>query len=185
MDHLGEHPLICGTCLITPPPFNEVFCAFAYQEAVTAMIVGLKFQGQLAYARILGELMAEPLARRKKALPELILPIPLHAQRLKERGFNQAVEIARPIGKALGIPLELRALKRVKNTAAQMKLSAKERRQNIRGAFRVEESLAGKRVALVDDVMTTGSTLREVASCLLRGGVREVEVWCAARALIK
>jgi ComF family protein len=110
-----------------------------------------------------------------------VLPVPLHRKRLSERGYNQALEIARPLGRR-GYSIETRCCKRVRNTSAQSELSAVSRRANIRGAFRVSETLTGRRFVLIDDVLTTGSTLKELAATLKTAGAESVVAWVVARA---
>lgn len=176
--------LLCGTCLQNPPPFAATYSLFAYEAPITSWILDLKFHQQLVYARILGELMADKIVNdwyAAQGLPELVIPVPLHRERLKERGYNQALEIAKPLCRRLGLRLEAQAAKRVKNTAAQLGLAEEKRKQNLKNAFVYEGDLAGKTVAVVDDVMTTGSTLTELSTALLNRGAGRVEVWCCAR----
>ncbi len=129
--------------------------------------------------------MADFLQQRLKdeELPELIIPVPLHRARLRRRGFNQALEIARPVARRLDLKLESRAIRRVRSTSAQMDLPARKRRANIRGAFAVRAGLAATHVALIDDVVTTGATVNELSRVLRRAGVERVEVWVCARAV--
>jgi len=178
--------LLCGNCLKNPPPFSSAYALFAYEQPVTTMILNLKFKQQLAYGRILGELLAEKIKAdwyRSKSLPDLIMPVPLHEQRLQERGFNQALELARPLAAALHLNIDTRAVRRIKNTPAQMKLAAASRQSNMKNAFIVDKQLNGKTIAVLDDVMTTGSTVRELSRVLLQQGkAKGVEVWCCARA---
>jgi ComF family protein len=155
----------CGDCLKNNPPFDRSYALYLYQLPIPKFIMDLKFGHSLVNARI---------------LPALILPMPLHSKRLQERGFNQAVEIARPMSKHLGLPLELRACQRIKNTAAQTSLSGSERRQNVKNAFLVTKKLPSH-VAIVDDVVTTGQTITELSRTLKRAGVTKIDIWCCAR----
>lgn len=176
--------LICSDCLSQPPPFNRTFALFYYQPPITKLIMNLKFGQSLVNARILGELLAEKIQfnwYKGKPLPEVLIPIPLHHQRLKERGFNQAVEIARPVAKKLDLPIELFICQRIKNTAPQARLPAHQREQNIQDAFRVLGKLDFQHVAILDDVMTTGFTVKQFSSILRRGGIKQIDVWCCAR----
>jgi ComF family protein len=114
-------------------------------------------------------------------MPDLILPVPLHATRLRERGYNQAAEIARTVGRELSIPVDLRSCARVLATTPQSGLEQKARRRNVRGAFRVVRSPGADRIAILDDVVTTGSTVSELSKALLKAGAERVDVWAAAR----
>jgi ComF family protein len=174
---------VCGSCLDDPPPYDEAIAIFDYVEPVDSMVQRLKFGGDLAYARTLGELMAGELARRAIHRPHRIVPVPLHSGRLVARGFNQAVELARPLAERYGIPLDRTVCARVRATTEQTRLNAVERSSNVRNAFRVHRSVRGEEVAVVDDVMTTGSTLEAVAQALKRAGARWVTVWVCARAV--
>jgi len=174
---------VCGSCLETPPPYDEAVAIFAYSEPADGMIQRLKFGGDLAYARTLGKLMAIELGRRAILRPQMIIPVPLHPGRLVARGFNQAIELARPVAERFGIPLDRTACARTRATAEQSRLNARERRSNVKNAFRVIRPIAGTGVAVIDDVMTTGSTLEAVARALKRAGVRQVSVWVCARAV--
>ncbi|MBK8161908.1 MAG: ComF family protein [Gammaproteobacteria bacterium] len=173
---------ICGHCLEASPPYEEAVAIFDYREPAGVMIRRLKFDGHLAYARTLGKIMAIELERRRIRLPHVILPVPLHPRRLAERGFNQAVELARPLAAHFGIPLDRSSCLRTRATAEQTGLKADERRRNVRRAFSVSSALAGADVALIDDVMTTGSTLEALALALRRAGARRVAAWVCARA---
>jgi ComF family protein len=150
---------------------------------VDHFIRALKFHQQLGLARLLGEQLARRLVPETPR-PDLIIPVPLHGARLHERGYNQALEIARPVARALGVPLDFRSLVRVRATAPQTGMTVAARRKNLRGAFALRDDAAVRnlRVALVDDVMTTGSTVQAAAQCLCASGAREVEIWVIARA---
>jgi ComF family protein len=161
--------------------------AFAYAEPVSALIGSFKYQAALQHGRVLGALLGEHLRDeyRDLPLPALILPVPLHPARLRERGFNQALVLARQLGADLGIPVASEGLGRVRQTPPQQGLSARERKRNLRGAFRVntEYALPGS-IALVDDVVTTMSTMHELARVIRRAhpAVPDLHVWCLARA---
>lgn len=174
---------VCGTCLKRTPAYDRTRAAFLYRPPLDHLLRGLKFQRHLHVARVLGILMADRLADGLDAdhLPDLLLPVPLHPQRLRERGYNQALELARPLAAALGVALEPTACRRQRATPPQAGLDAAARRRNLRQAFVAERVVAGRRVAVVDDVMTTGSTAEAVANALRRAGAREVEIWVCAR----
>jgi len=148
---------------------------------VSHLIRELKFRGRLANARLLGDLMAGALAASAAPPPDLIVPVPLHPARQRRRGFNQAVELARPVSVRLGIPLAPSLCRRVRNTAPQSQLDGSYRRRNVRRAFAIAAA-SPPRVAIVDDVMTSASTVAALAAVLRRGGARRVEVWVCARA---
>lgn len=171
----------CGACLKRPPAFDRVRAPFAYASPVDHLLWRLKFRGQLAPARVLGQLLAQAANARTGPLPQLLVPVPLHPGRLRQRGYNQAVELARPLGRALAVPMAPRLCRRQRATAAQAELTGSARRRNVRGAFAVAGPVPAH-VAIVDDVVTTGSTVGELARALRRAGVERVEVWAVARA---
>lgn len=175
---------LCGQCLQAPPSYDSAVSLFRYAYPADHLILRLKFQAQLHLARTLGELLAQHLKREIQTMPELIIPVPLHRTRLRERGFNQALEIARPIARGLGIPVDYKSCERVRKTPAQSLLPAAERRKNIKGAFRVTRPIAARHVAILDDVMTTGHTVQELAVTLRKAGVERIDVWVVARTLL-
>ena len=176
------HPGLCDRCRSEPRSFDQTFAPFRYQPPVDFLICGLKFAGRLSHARLLGERFAATLAQRAAPLPDCIVPVPLHPLRLHERGFNQALELARSAACLFKIPLLANGLLRVRHTVRQTELDARRRQENPRGAFAMGTVPFGKRVALIDDVMTTGSTVAECARILRDGGATSVEVWAVARA---
>lgn len=172
-------PLLCGKCLSSSPYFDSTFALCYYESPFTRLITQLKFHGQLGLSTLLGHLMVDRLIHLPHH-PELIIPIPLHKTRLRERGFNQAIEIARPIAKHLQIPLDITHTQRHRYTHAQSDIAANLRYKNVRHAFSVKGILP-KNVAIIDDVMTTGHTVNEFARTLKSAGVEHVQVWCCAR----
>jgi len=170
---------ICGACLRNPPRYDRVTAVFSYDFPVDALIQAFKYGGNLAVADVVGGALANAARER----PDVIIPMPLSLQRLRERGFNQALEIARVVGKLTGIPVASNACRKVVDTQPQATLPWKERARNVRGAFVCDADLRGKAVAVVDDVMTTGSTLGELAKNLRRAGAIHVTGWVVARAL--
>jgi len=180
---------LCGPCLRKPPPWDRVEAALAYRFPVDRLICRFKFSRDLACGHMLGcELLAAILAAGLQP-PELLVPVPLHRQRHLSRTFNQAALLARDVGQALALPVRCSLLLRVRRTRAQSGLDAADRKRNTRGAFRcgrhADEALAGRHVALVDDVMTTGATLLECTRTLRRAGAARVSLWVAARAPIR
>lgn len=170
---------VCGACLDRPPRFDRVEAALAYRFPVDGLIHACKYGRRLALARLLGE----QLARLVTPDVDVIVPMPLARRRLAERGFNQALEIARVIADRTGIPLLRHACRKVVDTAPQAALPWDERARNIRRAFVCDADLRGMRIAVVDDVLTTGATLNELARVLRRAGAVEVVGWVVARTL--
>jgi len=169
----------CGACLADPPAYDHVCAAFAYAFPADALVQALKYRGQLAIAPLLGDALARVLDER----PDVLIAMPLSAGRLRERGFNQAQEIARHVAKASGIPLQSNTCRRVTETPPQAALPYKERAKNVRNAFVCDANFDGKHVALVDDVMTTGATLNELAKKMKRAGAARVTGLVATRTL--
>jgi ComF family protein len=168
------------------PPVNisRVVVPYVYGYPVDHFVRALKFRGERVYARVLGRLLARACLQWHLRLPEVLVPVPLHRDRYRARGFNQALEIARHAAARLDLHIEGCALTRVIPTREHSGLSPGQRRRNIRGAFRVVRSIAARRVALVDDVLTTGSTANEAAGALRAAGVAEIELWTPAAALV-
>ncbi len=174
---------MCGECLERPPPFAVTWAPFRYEHPLDLLEARFKFRGDLAAGRVLANLMRERAAIDSPARPEAIVAVPLHIARLRQRGYNQAWEIAKALSAAFGIPLLRDALMRTRATSAQTGLDAEARRKNMRGAFVVaNERALPDHIAVVDDVMTTGTTARECARVLRRAGVSRVDVWALARA---
>ena len=173
----------CGKCLRSPPPFARTIAALRYASPVDALIADVKFHGRLASVRILGSLLAHSVQQAyvDDALPDLIVPVPLSLRRLLQRGHDQAALLARRLGRELEIPNALNRVRRSRHTAPQSELDARARQRNLVGAFAIAKPVAGLHVALVDDVLTTGATVREVARVLCAGGATRVDVWVAAR----
>jgi ComF family protein len=171
---------LCGECIKREPPFASTFAPFEYAHPLDLLLVRLKFSRNLAAGRVLAQLALDAFAQSRIATPQAIVPVPLHRDRLRERGYNQALELARPFAAALGVPLR-EILTRSRATAAQSDLDAAARRRNVRGAFDVVGAPPAH-VALIDDVMTTGTTIRECARVLRRAGVGRIDVWVLARA---
>lgn len=167
----------CGACLKKPPAYDQVLTLYQYDGVVAKYISHLKFYRDLFYADLFAELMGQKLTE----LPDVIIPVPLHRRRLFKRGFNQSLEIARRIGELLNVEVDYQSCRRIRHTKAQSELPAKDRLKNVRDAFAVNENFRAKSVAIVDDVMTTGNTVNELAKVLRKVGVKEVLVWCVAR----
>ena len=179
----GNEKMRCGECLKIPPYFDRVICGYIYQRPLSSLVQGLKFNARLQYARLISQLMAKQIDRCSESLPELLIPVPLHVVRTRERGFNQALELARILSKQLTINMDFRSCQRTRLTHAQSSLDAKRRRANVKQAFSLEKPLTAHHVAIVDDVMTTGNTVNALAQILKKSGVKVVDVWVAARTL--
>jgi ComF family protein len=174
------HPAICGICLQSPPPIAETRAAFVYRFPLDRLVPRFKFHHDLAAGRLLAELMAEGLAGVER--PEALIPVPLHATRLRRRGYDQAVELSKALARTLEIPLLVSALSRTRDTAPQSELDASARRRNLNNAFAAPDATALPRhIALIDDVMTTGTTLHAAAKTLRKAGVVRVDAWICAR----
>ncbi len=174
---------LCGTCLKRPPAFSIVHAVGIYQGSIKDAVHRLKYRNQLTLAKPLGQLLGKVIeAAGGNFIPDCIVPVPLHPDRLRQRGYNQAFEVARPIAQQLGVPVNTTLLQRIRKTPPQQGLSAIERRSNLRNAFELSMTLAAQRVLLVDDVMTTGETVRECCRTILAGNIREVQVAVVGRA---
>ena len=173
----------CGECLRDPPPFERTWCAVDYGYPWDRLISAFKFEGRVELAGTLAARLVEVVA--VPAQPDLVVPVPLSARRLAERGYNQSWELARRVARPLRLPAYADLLQRPQDTLHQANLGRAQRRSNLRNAFMVDPRrralLQGKRVALVDDVMTTGATAREAAATLLHAGAGAVVVWALSR----
>lgn len=172
----------CGSCRAAPPPLTRVVAPFLYAPPLDRWLPRFKFHHDLAAGRLLSQLMAEACASAPR--PCALVPVPLHRRRLRSRGYDQALELARPLARALALPLHAGLLRRTRATSAQSTLHALERRDNLRGAFALSSGALDPlpaHVALIDDVMTTGATLHAAAHALLEAGVVRVDAWTCAR----
>jgi ComF family protein len=173
----------CGACLSHPPAYDHVCAPYTYAFPLDALVQALKYRGMLAIAPLFGGTIARSLADDLGERPDVIVPMPLADARLRERGFNQAQEIARHIAKLTGVTLMPRACRKVRDTAPQAALPWKARAKNMRKAFVCDEDFTGRHVAVVDDVMTTGATLNELARNLKQAGATRVTGLIVARTL--
>ncbi|HEY9199024.1 MAG TPA: ComF family protein [Gammaproteobacteria bacterium] len=169
---------ICGACLSHPPAFDRCIALFRYAAPLDGLLLQLKFAQAVHLARVFATLLAERVSTEPP--PDCILPVPLHPGRQRERGFNQSIEIARPLARHLGCDLDLDTCIRRRDTPPQSRLSARARRRNLQDAFALTRAPA-RHIALLDDVMTTGSTLNEMTRLLRQGGAERIEVWVCAR----
>ena len=173
----------CGACQQNPPAFDRVVALYHYQPPVNTLVQQMKFSNRLEYSTLFGHLLAERLAAMD-ARPDLLVPVPLHHSRLRKRGYNQSWEITRSLARSSGIESSRTLCCRVRKTPLQTGLDARQRRKNLKQAFRVTADLGGKHVCIIDDVMTTGSTLNEMARTLKRAGAERVSGWVVARVVL-
>ncbi len=174
-------PRLCGQCQKNPPAFDRTYSPFIHQDAMRYLINQLKFKGAYKNSRLLGLLLANYLEKNAE-LPELIIPVPLHANRYKQRGFNQTHEIAKIIAQELNLAIDISSCRKVKNTPHQISLTAKQRCKNIKNAFQIINIPQVNHIAILDDVLTTGATANELARILKLTGISRVDVWVCARA---
>jgi ComF family protein len=168
----------CGNCVRNPPAYDDVVSAFDYRFPADRLVARFKFSADLAAGSYLGSALARAASA---ARPDLLVATPASTARLRERGFNPALLLAKRVGRTLGLEVDGRALAKVRHTPPQSGLDRDSRRRNLRGAFELRRSVEGMRVAVVDDVMTTGSTLAELADVLRKAGARRVSGWVVAR----
>lgn len=173
----------CGSCIKTPPEFDKTIAAFDYEFPVIELMLAYKYGSRLA----LGDFFADHLMDKIKheARPEILLPMPLHSSRLKQRGFNQAAEITKYISSQMNLQISLTSLIKTRDTLPQAKLPWEERRKNIKNAFDCIDTFSNMHVAIIDDVITTGASLNEAAKVIKKQGAKTVSVWVIARTQLK
>lgn len=170
-------------CITDDSDLDQVFAPYAYQQPLDQIIHAFKYSGYFALARPLGELLAGTWPRWFDP-PQLVVPIPLHPRRLRQRGFNQSALLAQQLARSRGLPLDERALQRIKHTLPQVGLNPEQRHENVTGAFTaVPPCVQGQHVLLIDDVWTTGATMRAAATALATAGAARVSAFCLARAV--
>lgn len=175
---------VCGSCLSDPPPFAATLAPFAYAFPIDRLMHAFKYHGRLALGQWAADaILAERGRRAAASPPDRLIALPLAAERQRERGYNQAFEIARAIAQRLRVPLLRKGAHRVRGAPPQAALPWSERARNVRGAFACEIDLSGMTIAVVDDVMTTGASLAEFARVLKAAGATRVENWVVARTL--
>jgi ComF family protein len=182
---LGVAAPACGACLREPPPFERTACVADYGFPWDRLVADFKFHGRAELAGVLAQQLTAAVRTAGAPLPDTVVPVPMSARRLAERGYNQAWELARRVAGELALPASASLLLRAVDAAHQVELGRAERQRNLRNAFMVDglqrTALQGRRVALVDDVMTTGATAHAAADALLRAGAAAVDVWVLAR----
>jgi len=177
---------LCGPCITNPAPFSSARAALLFEGSTRELVHQFKYGKRVLLRRPLGLLAAAYLDDCARAFgADLIVPVPLHSKRLRQRGFNQAILLGEIFSHRWGVPLSRNNLRRIRWTEPQVNLGAAERAANVKGAFAVtsEEEIAGRRIFLVDDVYTTGSTVKECSRVLLKGGAAEIAVLTVARGI--
>jgi ComF family protein len=172
----------CGKCQHAQPAFDLTIAPLRYATPVDRLIHEFKYQRQFRHAHMLGHLLAREVAHHVARTPDLIIPVPLHKFRLRERGFNQSLELAKPIARRLNVPIDHSCVVRIRATPPQAGMPPGQRQRNVRNAFALRRPMIAGHVAIVDDVMTSGHTVNQLARCLRAAGVRHIQVWTLARA---
>ncbi len=171
---------VCSHCRSDPPTFHRLQTLFKYEHPIDQLIHAAKYQRNLGILKLLAQLMACRFSIHH--YPEVLIPVPLHLSRLRERGYNQSLELAKILSQYTGIPVDYRVVSRTKNTKPQVALSYQDRLNNLKEAFEITRtSLNWQHIILIDDVLTTGTTLNELTQIFLNAKVSTVEVWCCAR----
>ena len=174
---------VCGECISSPAPFTLAIACFRYEVPIGKAIQLLKYNQKRYFAIFFAKLLAKRIQQEyiDTPLPSLLLPVPMHKKKLKERGFNQALLISQQLSKSLRIPTNTQILQKVRPTVAQAGLDKRQRMQNLKGAFTITKPISGLQIALIDDVMTTRATADLLSNLLIDAGAKRVDVWCIAR----
>lgn len=180
---LAETVPICGKCVSETPPYDHAVIPFVYAPPVSWLISQLKYHQQLWLSAVLGELLATHIMAQSGPLPECVMPVPLHVTRMRERGFNQSFEIAKIVARKLGIACSASYVGKAHPTPPQTALARSARQKNLRKSFEVKKPLPYQHIALIDDVVTTGTTVCEISKLLKRHRVETIEVWALARTM--
>lgn len=174
----------CGACSNRELHFDQAYAPFQFDGFIRDAVYQFKFNHKLNQGKLLAQLLLQFIKYKQLDTPEIIIPVPLHKKRLRKRGYNQALELARTVRSEINSDLVYKEIYRNRDTSVQMELPAKQRHKNVKDAFSlIEDStiLKNRHVCIMDDVMTTGNTVNEVAKCLRNAGVRRIDVWCVAR----
>ena len=173
----------CGKCLSRLPTFDQCFCPFIYETPISKQIQELKFSDHPKNISGIADLFLQELDAKQIALPEAIISVPMHVKGLRKRGFNQSLELAKITAKKLDIPLLSDHIKKIKDTERQTKQKLEQRRKNLSGCFMSIKKIEHKHVAIIDDVVTTGSTAEEISKILKKNGVDYIQVWGIAKTI--
>ena len=175
---------ICGACSKRDLYFDQAFAPFVFDQFIREAVYQFKFNSKLNYGKLLAHLLVQSIHNQNLTIPDVIVPVLLHRKRLRKRGFNQALEIARVLSKQIGGVISVQDILRARETHAQMELAAKHRHANVKDAFTLsvpKPLFKSRHVVIIDDVMTTGNTVNEVAKRINMAGAERVDVWCVAR----
>jgi ComF family protein len=175
------HKSLCGHCQRYPPVFDSVIAPLRYQDPVDQMLCALKYHQHLSFARTAAGLIADRVRQSDRRRPDLLVGVPMTQRAVRKRGLNQAVFLARLIGRQLSIPVKSSLITKLRETDHQSTLNASQRQRNLKGAFHCKGSLKGKHIALVDDILTTGATANEISRVLKKAGAARVDIWACAR----
>jgi len=175
------HESLCGHCQRCPPVFDSVIAPLCYQDPIDQMLCALKYHQQLSFARTAAGLITDTVRESGEPRPDLLVGVPMTHRAVRKRGLNQAVFLARLIGRQLGIPAKSTLIKKLRETDRQSTLNASKRQRNLKGAFHCKGSLEDKHIALVDDILTTGATANEISKVLKAAGANRVDIWVCAR----
>ncbi|CEG57712.1 ComF family protein [Legionella fallonii] len=178
-----EGYMLCGQCIKKPPAFNNALIHYIFEEPLRSLLHQFKYHNGLYLTSFLGQLMLHSIQKQPIAA-QCLIPVPMHPQRLKQRGFNQAVVLAKFLSRKLNLPYDPVSCQKIINTQPQASLDSEQRKKNLRKAFRVHP-LPYQHVVLIDDLLTTGSTANELARAIKKTGVKQVDVWCCARTISK
>lgn len=173
----------CGHCINTPPAFDHCFCPFKYESSIKELICKLKYRERPELAKTAATLLKNELIEHNFERPDALIAVPMHISRLRERGYNHSALITQNLSKALDIPRLYNTLSKSRKTKPQAQQSLKQRKKNLKGSFELIKKIQIKSVAIVDDVVTTGSTADEIAKILKKNGVDYVQVWGLAHTL--
>ena len=177
---LNDH---CGRCLVAPPNFDACFCPFRYEPPISDQIIRFKYGGHPELAKRLAATLAREILANQLPFPELLIPVPLHISRLRERGFNQSLLLAQELSKLLRVPVSNNIIGKHRHTKPQAEQSLAQRKTNLRNSFSIIGNNLPKTVAIVDDVFTTGTTASEITKILKRNGVDYAQVWGVAHTI--
>ena len=173
----------CGRCLSSPPSFDQCFCPFEYKSGIKDLICSIKYREKPSLAKAAAQLLAREITENDIELPQAIIPVPMHVKRLRSRGYNHANLIAKQLSLILDIEYIDDLIAKTKPTPAQAGLSLKKRQTNLKNSFKLTKSTKFSRIAIIDDVMTTGATAEEIAKILKKNGVDYIQVWGIAHTL--